>query len=63
MFISTYYLDFLGLIYVTHVNFFFILQLERYEVARDTILSGLQIDPFRYGSICVLFLFPVLLPN
>lgn len=29
-------------------NLYYILQLERYEVARDTILSGLQIDPFRY---------------
>lgn len=36
--------------------FRFFLQLERYEVARDTILSGLQIDPFRYGSLCVSFL-------
>lgn len=44
---------------MSHMSIFvvFILQLERYEVARETILSGLQIDPFRYGSLCVPFLF------
>ena len=56
VFISRYYQEFLSLLRFTIVNFVLILQLERYELARDTILSGLQIDPFRYGSLCVPFL-------
>ena len=32
---------------LTYVDCFFSCSLERYEAARDTILSGLQIDPFR----------------
>lgn len=55
-FMSMYYQEFLGLLHVTCVNFLYILQLERYEVARDTILSGLQIDPFRYIYVYCYFI-------
>jgi len=42
---------------VTLYGILFKWQLEKYDVARDVILSGLQVDPFRYCTFTSLVLF------
>lgn len=47
----------ISILNVTLYDIVFKLQLEKYDVARDVILSGLQVDPFRYCTFTSLVFF------
>lgn len=50
----------ISILNVTLYDIVFKLQLEKYDVARDVILSGLQVDPFRYCTFTSLVFFFIL---
>jgi hypothetical protein len=59
LFLKPYIMMMVSILNVTWYDIVFKWQLEKYDVAQDVILSGLQVDPFRYCTFTnlVLFLF------